>query len=93
MPDAPLILRLQLRVISLNESLNFLSHAQQLGPLFLIERYGEAAQAIDGQRALLADFHGKTFGGGLLQRVILAAQLFNFSSEIFVGPCGVSWVW
>ena len=82
-----------MRLIGLNEGLNYLGYGQQFALLFLIKRYREEAQAIYGQEALLTDFHGKTFGGGLLQRVILAAQLFNFSSEIFVGHCGGSWVW
>src|SRR2546425_10440084 len=86
--DLGLRFGLQLGVVLLDECANLVGHGQQLRPLLLVERDREAAEAIDGHAALLADLEvgaATTLG---LEPFVFRFELLELGLQIFVCHLG-----
>ena len=77
------LLLFQRPVVLTDETADLLRYPQELFPLLAIERNGKASEPVNGEPALLADFHGNLAPSGLLEGLILSAQSFNFSFQFF----------
>src|SRR5262245_45523466 len=56
--EASSVLGLELAVVVANEGPDVIGHVEQLGPLLLVQRDGEAAEPVDGHASLLAHLDG-----------------------------------
>jgi hypothetical protein len=77
------LLLFQGSVIFADETADLLGHPHQFFPLLAIERNGEASEPVNGEPALLADFHGNLAPSGLLEGLILSTQSFNLGLQFF----------
>src|SRR5688572_10942924 len=84
-PRLQLLLRLELRVVRLEERPDLVGHVEQLDPLLLVERHGKPTKSVDGQAALLADLERHPSRDTLFQGGVLFAQSLELCFEFVVG--------
>ncbi len=70
-------------VVFPDEFTDGIAHAEQLLPLLLIEGYGEAAQAVDRNRALLAHLQEKLTARPL-ESLVFRTQPLEFRFEVLI---------
>jgi hypothetical protein len=73
----------QCPVILADKTADLLGHPQEFFPLLAIERNREASEPVNGEPALLTDFHGNLAASGLLERLILSAKPLNLCLQFF----------
>src|SRR5918993_541808 len=81
--ESELLLRLQFRVVLLDERTDLAGHVQQLRPLFLIERDREASESIDRHATLLADFQAHRASALVLELFVLSLEPLQLRFQIF----------
>src|SRR5262249_49150778 len=79
-------LRLQLPVILLDERADVVGHVEQPRPLFLVERDGEPAEAVDGDAALFAHLQRDAARLPVLEPLVLLSQPLELGLDVLVAP-------
>ena len=78
-------LGLELRLVFRNESADLVGHVEQLGPLLLVERHREAAEAVHRDPSLLRHLERRRPAALLLEALVLGAQALKLHLQIVVG--------
>src|ERR1017187_7163456 len=81
-------LRLQLRVVFLDECPKLVGHGEQLRPLLLVERDRKAAEAVHRHAALLADLETDAATMLTLEALVLSLETFQFRFQVLVCHLG-----
>src|ERR1700678_1873405 len=71
--------------VVLQEGFDFILHAQDFRPLFLVEGHREPADAVKGYRSLFTHFQTQSTDTLGFKLIVFRAQLFNLCPQIFLG--------
>src|SRR5438876_276016 len=79
-----LLLRLQLRLVGLDEGFDVLRHLEELEPLLFVERDREPAEAVERDAALVADPERRRPTSPTLQSLVLCPQALDLDLKVML---------